>query len=502
MKINHDYIMLIHNRLFVLIVLAVVINAINIKQAFPMEDEQDIEDRFEGIEDRFERLHNLLDLEVHRANDAIALAHNASTTANRAVERSDEFFNRVDGFQYRLDAISEGIEEAQHVKTKNQRERDLKDKMKIRRAVIDEKHRRGIYTQAEKIRAKASIDTEISKWDKIKEIMSDSKPVVNIVLAATAIALSVYTIKYGIPALMNHVRRPHVISETSKRGWFDFDDAQETNEIDDLIFNPTLKKQLFDLAVRIKSARMFSENLPNILFYGPPGTGKTAFVRTLAHYSGLDYALTSGSEFAKITNLNTANNELRNLLDWANNTENGLIVFIDEAQSLFANTKLPTTPKKTQDFINTFLSLIPDKSQKNVMFVFATNDPFMLDDAMTNRIGISIEMPLPEAPEREKILDLYLKKFAHENEEAIVAINPEVTQTLPSYAENLKGLSPRAIKFVAEEMIVAARRQMPHQLTNTIAQKVLAEAKQNLEETKNWERAREQWLKTHTHAGH
>ena len=141
-------------------------------------------------------------------------------------------------------------------------------------------------------------------------------------------------------------------------------------------------------------------------------------LRALAYSSGLDYALTSGSEFAKITDLNHVSNELRKFLNWAKRSKNGLIVFIDEAESLFANRKLLTTSKATQDFINTFLALISDQSQKKVMFIFATNHPFKLDDAIINRIGINVEFTLPEAHEREKILFMYLVKVAQENEVA------------------------------------------------------------------------------------
>ena len=161
-------------------------------------------------------------------------------------------------------------------------------------------------------------------------------------------------------------------------------------DIDGLIFVPSLQKQLFDLLLRVKTAKKYNEVLPNVLFYGVPGTGKTAFVKALAYSSGLDYALTSGSEFAKITDLNHASNELRKLLNWAKRSKKGAIIFIDEAESIFANRKLPATSKITQDFINTFLSLISDQSQKKVMFIFATNHPFRLDDAITNRIGINI----------------------------------------------------------------------------------------------------------------
>ena len=36
--------------------------------------------------------------------------------------------------------------------------------------------------------------------------------------------------------------------------------------------------------------------LRNICFYGPPGTGKTLFAKQISYYSGMDYAILSGSD--------------------------------------------------------------------------------------------------------------------------------------------------------------------------------------------------------------
>jgi Holliday junction resolvasome RuvABC ATP-dependent DNA helicase subunit len=331
-------------------------------------------------------------------------------------------------------------------------------------------------------------------WDEFRKTLSDPKFLTKIAIWMVAIALCIYITKYGLPIFANYLTRPYVISETSRPGLFEWFKTRQPVNIEDLIFAPAQQKQLLDLLLRVQTAKKYKESLPNVLFYGVPGTGKTAFVKALAYESGLDYALTSGSEFAKITNLNDANNELRRLLNWANRSKNGLIIFIDEAESLFANRKLRTTSKEAQDFINTFLSLVSDQSQKNVMFIFATNYPFKLDDAITNRIGINIEFTLPEAPEREKILSMYMSKFAQENEDAIVDLHPDVISSIPKYANDLVGFSPRAIKFAAEEMIINARRQTPMLLTNEIVQVVIDQVKNGLQETAFWEMERNEWV--------
>jgi len=309
------------------------------------------------------------------------------------------------------------------------------------------------------------------------------------------IVLCYFIFKYGFPLLINYFSRPSVISETSKKSWLSGGALPSPMVMDDLVFSPDMQKQMFDLLSRIKTAKIYDENLPNLLFFGASGTGKTAFAKALAYGSGLDYVLTSGSEFAKIVavDLVQANDELRKLLRWSKTSEKGVIIFIDEAESLFAHRNFSTTPKATQDLINTFLSLISDKSQKNVMFVLATNHPFKIDDAVVDRMGIKIEFALPREVERAKILMRYLIKFAQEKGAADVEIHPEITQNLTVYTKELKGFSPRAIKFVAEDMIIKARRQDVRVLTDTIARFTLNEAKCNNVIDQQCDKAREKW---------
>ena len=61
---------------------------------------------------------------------------------------------------------------------------------------------------------------------------------------------------------------------------------------------------------------------------------------------------------------------------------------------------------------------------------------------------------------------------------AVVDVHPEIMQNLFSYAEKLEGFSPRAIKFVAENMIINARRQDTRLLTHEIALQAINEAQQ------------------------
>ena len=114
----------------------------------------------------------------------------------------------------------------------------------------------------------------------------------------------------------------------------------------------------------------------------------------------------------------------------------------------------------------------------------------------TRVTALPCAVTLPEKAEREKILATYLAKFSQENVEAMVNLIPEFNEQLSTYANSLEGLCPRAIKFVAQEMIALARREENKQLTHEIAQAALDNAIRNLQQTKQWEKERNEWLES------
>jgi len=471
------------------------------------------------LEKRVKEVYNTCNDSMRLLNISVGLAHNANGAAINAFDTSKKTQELVDqaskiasDISIKIDQISEAqvtIEERVQdslTELKNECDflkKDLKEEVEKRnafnvtqeiekeKAKIQEKQRAGIYEQGEKIKAQASIEKEKMRWDKIRNMITDPIFIAKVTLAIVIIALGIYTVKYGIPLVINTFTRPRVVSETSITGWFDWWSPDQHVDINDLFFSGSLQQQLTDLLLRVQTAKNYGENLPNVLFYGPSGTGKTAFAKALAYNSGMDYALTSGSEFAKITDLAIASNELRKLLTWAQETDNGLIVFIDEADSLFASRKLESTPKITQDFINTFLSLVSEQSQKKIMFILGTNHPSKLDSAITNRIGIQIPFALPAAPEREKILLSYLTKYAQDNQTAPVIISSEIISKIPEYVTYLEGFSPRTIKFIAEAMIIKARREESKQLSNKIIGDILDIAIRQLQQEVVWGKERE-----------
>lgn len=146
----------------------------------------------------------------------------------------------------------------------------------------------------------------------------------------------------------------------------------------------------------------------NLMLWGPPGTGKTMFAKQLAHESGLEWAYMSGSSFAKFKD-GEGIEEVDELFAWAQRSK-GLLLFIDEAEAFLAQREQMDINSKAYQLLTNFLNHTGERSNK-FMLVFATNHKHMIDSAMHRRIDDLIEMPLPEAPERFRVLALYRNKI-------------------------------------------------------------------------------------------
>ena len=146
----------------------------------------------------------------------------------------------------------------------------------------------------------------------------------------------------------------------------------------------------------------------NLMLWGPPGTGKTMFAKRLARESGLEWAYMSGSSFAKFSD-GEGIQALDELFAWASKSK-GLMLFIDEAEAFLAQREQMDINSKAYQLLTNFLNHTGERSNK-FMMVFATNHKHMIDSAMHRRIDDLIEMPLPKASERFRVLVLYRNKI-------------------------------------------------------------------------------------------
>jgi len=147
-----------------------------------------------------------------------------------------------------------------------------------------------------------------------------------------------------------------------------------------------------------------------LLLYGPPGTGKTMLGRAIAHEIDATFFVISPAQILSKW-VGEAEQNVRKLFDAAK-AEDKAIIFIDEIEAL--------VPKRKSDSSTVMQRVVPqilqelegfDRSaDRCLLFVGATNRPWMLDEAIMRpgRFDALIHVPLPDAPARYRMLELYL----------------------------------------------------------------------------------------------
>jgi len=147
-----------------------------------------------------------------------------------------------------------------------------------------------------------------------------------------------------------------------------------------------------------------------VLLYGPPGTGKTMMAKAIAHEIDATFFVISPAQVLSKW-VGEAEQNIRKLFDAAK-AEPMSVIFIDEVEAL--------VPRRQTDGSSVMQRVVPQilqelegfdrKDNRCLLFVGATNKPWMLDEAMLRpgRLDAHIYVPLPDAPSRYKMLEMYL----------------------------------------------------------------------------------------------
>jgi len=182
-----------------------------------------------------------------------------------------------------------------------------------------------------------------------------------------------------------------------------------------------------------------------ILLYGPPGTGKTMMAKAIAHELDATFFVISPAQVLSKW-VGEAEQNIKKLFDAAK-AEPSSVIFIDEIEAL--------VPKRQSDSSSVMQRVVPQilqelegfdrKPDRCLLFVGATNKPWMLDEAMLRpgRLDARIYVPLPDAPARYKLLEMYL------------ASRPLADDVdLGKLCDRLEGYSGADIKSLAERAAV------------------------------------------------
>lgn len=249
---------------------------------------------------------------------------------------------------------------------------------------------------------------------------------------------------------------------------------------DEMIFAPELEQQLDDIVKQTNnintalSKRKKNITYRNLLLWGPPGTGKTMFARQLARKSNLEWVEVTGSSFFTKGAGIAAIDEL---FEWANNSKHGLLIFIDEADSLLPDRSKMDPNSDNYKIINHFLNYLGTKSNK-FMIVMSTNHKIVFDQAMRRRIHDSIQLPLPSVKERMRILNLYAQKSLFNTQlngdEFVLAAQKTVTANkIQEIATQTDGFSGDELATLIETIKSLADISEDGMVTTTIVERAI-----------------------------
>ncbi len=146
-----------------------------------------------------------------------------------------------------------------------------------------------------------------------------------------------------------------------------------------------------------------------VLLYGPPGTGKTMIARAIAHEIDATFFVVSPAQMLSKW-VGEAEQNVRKLFEAAK-AEPTAVIFLDEIEAL--------VPKRKSDSSSVMQRVVPQilqelegfdrKAGRALLFIGATNRPWMLDEAMLRpgRLDAKIYVDLPDAPARYRLLEIY-----------------------------------------------------------------------------------------------
>uniref|UniRef100_H2Y7W2 Outer mitochondrial transmembrane helix translocase n=1 Tax=Ciona savignyi TaxID=51511 RepID=H2Y7W2_CIOSA len=173
-------------------------------------------------------------------------------------------------------------------------------------------------------------------------------------------------------------------------------------QIKETVILPFHKRDIF------KQCKLF---LPpkGILLYGPPGCGKTMIAKATAKEAGcafinIEVQQLTDKWYGESQKLAAAVFSLAHKLQPA-------IIFIDEID-VFLQMRSDRDHEVTAMMKATFMSLwdgLVSDNESQIMVMGATNRPQQIDQAILRRMPIKLNVPMPDAKQRENILSIVLE---------------------------------------------------------------------------------------------
>jgi ATPase family AAA domain-containing protein 3A/B len=335
----------------------------------------------------------------------------------------------------------------------------------------------------------------------LQHFLSDRDKLLNTAATMTAIAFGFYTAKVSTGVIGRFVEarlgKPSLVRETTKKNVLQmvrsplttfrlaFGQAQGDNAMKNIVLAPGLDQRLRRVATSTANTKMNRAPFRHLLLHGPPGTGKTMFAKGMARESGLHYAIMTGGDIAPLGK--DAPTEIHKLFDWANTTQKGVLLFVDEADAFLRKRSSETISEDVRNALNAFLYRTGEASHK-FMIVYASNQPDQFDWAINDRIDEMIEFKLPGLDERIRMITQYMDQYllhppAQSKPITVTGVDEDIIRSI---AEHTEGFSGREISKLAIAWQAAAYGTADTTLTGELLMQVLHENMETKSKKKLW----------------
>jgi proteasome regulatory subunit len=213
----------------------------------------------------------------------------------------------------------------------------------------------------------------------------------------------------------------------------------------------------------------------SILLIGRPGTGKTHLVKALSNEYDADMFMINGPQLVEKF-IGEGAKKVKRLYEQARASDKPAIVFIDEIDAI-AKKRLDDRRHGGEEVERTMSQLLSEldgldsENENNVISIFATNTPDIMDPALLNRTS-AIEVPVPDDEAKKEILQVHSRRLDLDEDVDLDVIAAELDDDFTG----------RDIQQVVRQAAVNALERFEDVSEATVSMKDFNEAIKDLEE--------------------